>query len=185
MTRLLGSVRALVRDRFCYLITQSRKTEANLLTERSREVMFPLLKRLYFCEPSSGRSSAGSIAADDSPQHEPPAPAGHPAVHRPAPLRQFGHSYFRGYLRGSSGRSSAGSIAARSCSASRGNGSRVIRPFIGRLHCGALRLLLPLVPAGSHPAVHRPAPLRRVPAVPLAGRSSGHPAVHRPAPLRR
>lgn len=63
MTRLLGSVRALVRDRFCYLITQSRKTEANLLTERSREVMFPLLKRLYFCEPSSGRSSAGSIAA--------------------------------------------------------------------------------------------------------------------------
>ncbi len=138
---------------------------------RTVGVIRPILGRLH-CgiraasgpgspEGSSGRSSAGSIAA--SPCRSPP-----------------------GTARWSSGRSSAGSIAAPRRANGRGRPRQVIRPILGRLHCGLSRRAAHASggdwssgrsSAGSI-AASFPAPR-------AAHNLHRHPADPRPAPLRR
>ncbi len=162
---------------------------------RRRQVIRPILGRLH-CGNARGRRSGG--------RH-----IGHPADPRPAPLR---HPYVpdsSDHEHGSSGRSSAGSIAANSAAipgdrrrshpadprpaplrhpyrapaiAARGV---VIRPILGRLHCGVAWSALATSTGSSHPADPRPAPLRppRHRSPPMAAMAR-HPADPRPAPLR-
>ncbi len=138
------------------------------------------------CRPwSSGRYSAGSIAAAARGRSPPPAPSP------------------------SSGRYSAGSIAATGTAATTAGRWRVIRPILGRLHCGpsttmvtgypavVIRPILGRLHCGWRSALRRSFSSRVI--RPILGRlhcgqaaweaahpeDPSHPADTRPAPLRQ